>query len=155
MDFSNLKWDGEPCKAVSIVYDETTTKPMSGVPSYPVGTRVLGIRAICGKSPRPREFMRLQKNPDIPFLFDEQTPTAADVLAFAMAADPFEIGTFNSAATGAPLAAYHAYRYDLETRQLQDLGAFGGPAGTSSAFGANGDGSVVVGGSNLTTAGAS
>src|SRR3954471_10091683 len=62
MDFSNLKWDGEPCKAVSIAYDETTTKPMSGVPSYPVGTRVLGIRAICGKSPRPREFMRLQKN---------------------------------------------------------------------------------------------
>jgi len=71
----------------------------------------------------------------------------------ALAPDPFIVGTYKS--DGSSLEPYHAFRYNLDTHEFQDLGTFDGAAGTSSALGVNIDGSVVVGASNLTTAGAS
>jgi probable HAF family extracellular repeat protein len=77
----------------------------------------------------------------------------ATVVGVALAPDPFVVGTYES--DGSSFEPYHAFRYNVDTQEFRDLGTFGGPAGTSSALGVNIDGTVVVGASNLTTAGES
>ena len=47
--------------------------------------------------------------------------------------------------TASQIDPFHAFRYDLDTRVFEDLGSLVGPKGTSAAFGANIDGSVIVG----------
>jgi hypothetical protein len=142
--------DGEECPVVETVYDVTLKK--SAGPGVPAGSIVKGLRIKCGNSPDPAEFILLTL-PDGSKI--GAPPELGHVLALAFAEDPHEVGTFNSAPVGASLAAFHAYRYDIGTKEFLDLGAFGGPTGTSSGMGVNPDGSVVVGGSSLTTAGAS
>jgi uncharacterized membrane protein len=146
--------NGVECKVLSFAFSEFTIKEGE----YPPGTLVTGLNAKCdGPSPKSEFYIRLdfpQSRAGQDFA-DFGLVTEGELIGLEYAMDPHVVGLFNSAPAGAPLAAFHGFRFDLDTKQFLDLGAFGGPAGTSAAIGVNPDGSVVVGGSSLTTAGAS
>ncbi len=144
--------EGELCTVLETHDKGKTTKP--GL--YPLNTEVEVLLLNCGiPSPVKRSLIRyfLPGVGGPPFKEFVAASALGAVIALNFAEDPFVVGTFQSA--GSSFKPYHAFRFDLDTKAFQDLGAFGGPAGTSAAIGVNIDGTVVVGASNLTTAGAS
>jgi probable HAF family extracellular repeat protein len=150
---NNVSIDGHLCEVQEIVFSDTTTK----AGAYPVGSRLLGLRGQCsyGGTLVKRSLIVVQPaggGPD-EVMGANSADGARALIAAGCSTDPFVFGTFES--TGSSFQPYHAFRFDVDTKAFLDLGAFGGPAGTSSALGASIDGAVVVGASNLTTAGAS
>ncbi len=139
---------GEECDVTRVLYSDFTTK--AGL--YPVGTQVTGLVVECNGtgSPVTRTFILIEQPDGEARLVDGRSSTGS-LIGLGFAADPFEVGRFES--TGSSFYPYHAYRFNLDTEEFQDLGALGGSAGTSVARGVNIDGTVVVGESNLTTAG--
>jgi probable HAF family extracellular repeat protein len=156
IDPKTVRYGGEDCDVIKNVFSDTTTKDFAALP---VGSKVTGVVAKCpGKnsSPYTISLLIVRRGKDgptgVPFALNSALGRRT-LLLLAYATDPFVVGTYES--TGSSFEPYHAFRYDLDTAEFRDLGTFGGPAGTSSALGVNIDGSVVVGASTLTTAGAS
>jgi len=141
--------DGTSCDVIGGRYIGQTTKEGA---LFPKDSEVKSVLVECPGKPSPiKRSVIVIDHPSLERRL-VLTPTQFTI-SLAFAPDPFDVGMYES--TGSALKPYHAYRFNLDTKEFQDLGAFGGPTGTSSAFGVNFDGSVVVGASNLTTAGAS
>ena len=141
--------DGTDCEVLKTLYEGKTTK--DGL--YPKGTVVEALLVNCDAKPSPvkKTVLRIHAPPNNVEQIVVPTQGPGVIVATAFASDPFEVGVFES--NGSALNPFHAYRYNLDTKEFQDLGALGGPTGSSTAKGVNIDGTVVVGFSNLTTAG--
>jgi len=133
----------EPCSVWNTLFSGTTTK----AGHYPAGTSFRGLIVDCkGSQGRTIAVLEARKSGLPTEIIPPIVKTKRD-LAFAV--DPFTVGVYES--DGSPLNPYHAFRYNLDTSEFQDLGTFTGPAGTSVASGVNIDGSVVVGASDIPT----
>ncbi len=154
VDPTEVEINGVKCPVVGTRFNDEVTK--SG--RYPVGSRAKGLSVKCPGNPSPGErsviavFQPGHQQPDR-VIYEGKGGKKRAFKSLGLAVDPFVVGTYES--DGSSFEPYHAFRYDLDTDEFQDLGAFGGPAGTSSALGVNIDGAVVVGASTLTTAGES
>lgn len=155
--------DGEyMCEPLAMDNQGTLSKP-SG--PYPTGTRVVVYRAECsinGASVEYRTYIAYMdaQSTWTPIHFDrvegagegtDNLSANTDHLLYAadFGRDPYVVGTYESDADSNN--PFHAFRYDLTTRKLLDLGTFPSARSfdSSAAMGVNMDGTVVVGASDL------
>ena len=153
---SDITVDGVVCPySEEFGRQDQITKPATiGGHTYPAGT-VLDVFTFLiqcpGKSENYVSAFVVLSHPGggvsfLPFL--PNTDPEAVAVATAIAYDPFIVG-YASTDFG-PFHARHAFRYDLQTQQMLDLGTLAptNAAAVSMARGISKDGSVVVGWSN-------